>query len=138
MADWKQLYETSQARNQAVYAWLRWLVLLAAGFFSVMAGQVFGKHAENIPLFWVKAAFLTNVAGILCGAAALHGEVYALRLLVKQQAVDIIENIRAGIPATGYEKYVAPIAAIHKAAEYACYAALAISLACWCAVVWKI
>ena len=137
MADWKQLYETSQARNRAVYGWLRWLVLLAAGFFSVMAAQVFGKPAA-VSLPWVKAAFLLNAAGILCGAAALHGEVYALRLLVRQQGEDIAENIRAGIPSTKRATYVAPVAAIHTAAEYACYAALAISLVCWCVVVWEI
>ncbi|MCP1659343.1 hypothetical protein [Neisseria perflava] len=132
-----QTFETGQQRNAAYYAWLRWLVLLCAGFFSVMAGQLLGKNTANLPVVWIKAAFVLNAAGILAGAVVLHGEVYALNRLLKLQADSLADTYRRNSGATP-AYHVAPRGAIHKAAEYVCYAALASALVCWVVVVLKL
>lgn len=39
----KLLVENANLARAARYSWLRWLALLASGFFSLMAGQLSGK-----------------------------------------------------------------------------------------------
>lgn len=84
MAELEQLQEISQERNRVVYGWLRWLVLVAAGSFAALLGLMGSKPLEPIPFALLKAALLCQAGGILFGSAALYGEVFVMRGLVKQ------------------------------------------------------
>ncbi|PJC14552.1 MAG: hypothetical protein CO065_14055 [Comamonadaceae bacterium CG_4_9_14_0_8_um_filter_57_21] len=122
-------------RNSALYAWLRWLVLLAAGFFSLMAGQLTGKAWPPTQLWVLKLALGLNAAGILCGAAALYGEVASLRglaLAYKERIASILNAPDAHAPSG---PVVAKPHALWRASEWLCYAALLGSLVLWVAFI---
>lgn len=87
-AVYKRLNELGEKRSERAYAWLRWLVLLAAGAFSVLVSQVVGDGAAlrgSLPV--LKIAMCLNAGGILCGVVCLFGEVQAVRRLVAQEVL---------------------------------------------------
>lgn len=83
------------ARNNARYAWLRWLVLLAAGFFSLMVGQLAGKAFGILPMLALKASLIANAFGILSGAIALYAEIDIARKLAQAQKAQISACLEA-------------------------------------------
>lgn len=130
----KTATDAANQGRERLYAWLRWLVLLAAGFFSLMAGQFFGKEALLPLALLPKLALTTNALGILLGAVALYGEPASARRLAsaaREQAIAVLEG-RATADGT-------PISAapprISQWAEPACYASLLASLLAWSAFV---
>lgn len=69
-----QYVKLNEARNAAVYSWLRWLMLISAGAFSLTAGLVLGKPYVGCQLMILKLALTANAIGILCGSIAVYGE----------------------------------------------------------------
>lgn len=129
-----QLVTLSAQRNEKLYAWLRWLVLLAAGVFSVMVGQLAGSHFSAIQLLLLKLALGLTAAGILSGSAAVYGEVSSLRQLVRNRATHITSVLE------GNEVDIDALVAVEPAwflrqAEKVCYASLVCSLVSWVAFV---
>ncbi len=126
----KALLEAANRAHEKLHAWLRWLVLLAAGFFSLMTGQQAGKPLPPLPLAALKAALATNALGILAGSVALYAEAAVARRLVEAQKARA-GKLLDGAPAASIAPAVANRPAWAQLAERACYALLAASLACW-------
>ena len=129
--DLRTLADLIGKRSDKLYAWLRWLVLLAAGFFSLMAGQLTGKAFGSLPFLLLKMALSLNAAGILFGAVALFGEVTAIRraaIAYKEQIERRIRETESELPVSigGRPSWLSRIA------EWLCYASLSLSLATWC------
>lgn len=129
-----QLVTLSAQRNEKLYAWLRWLVLLAAGVFSVMVGQLAGVHFSATRLFLLKLALGLTAAGILSGSAALYGEVSSLRRLVKDRAAHI-SSVLEGTEVDIEAPVAVEPAWLLRQAEKVCYASLVCSLVSWVAFV---
>lgn len=68
-----QHVKLNETRNIAVYSWLRWLMLISLGAFSLTAGLILGKPLGNQQLI-LKFALTANALGILCGSIAVYGE----------------------------------------------------------------
>lgn len=64
----------SRLRVKANYSYLRWLMLISTGAFSLTANIAFGKPYVGYQLLALKAALTANVVGILFGAIAVYGE----------------------------------------------------------------
>lgn len=121
--------------NDKLYAWLRWLILLAAGFFSLMAGQLTGKAFPPLPLLLLKLALGSNAAGILAGAAALYGEVAAARRLARMYKEGLAGILQDGPDSATSGPVVAKPPWFARASERLCYLALTGSLLAWGAFV---
>lgn len=136
----KQLAEQAQKSNDKYYAWLRWLVLLCAGFFSIMVGQLTGKPFLLMQLWVLKAALGLTAMGILGGSIALYGEVVVQRKQVLNLRHSLLEKLQAaGLPNASNG---APVAAspdkIHVWSEKVCYTSLIIALLAWVLFVWMV
>lgn len=130
------LVESANRAREARYAWMRWLALLASGFFSLMAGQLSGKPWALGQLWSLKAALTLNLLGILALAAALYDEAAGLRRLssaLREQALQRLEGTSA---ATTRAPVSSNTSTISRAAEWVGYACLAASLLAWTAFVW--
>lgn len=64
----------SRLRNEAKYSYLRWLMIISTGAFSLTANIAFGKPYIGFQLLALKSALTANVVGILLGAVAVYGE----------------------------------------------------------------
>ena len=133
-ADLVQLAELVNKRSDKLYAWLRWLVLLAAGFFSLMAGQLTGKAFDPLQWLLLKLALSTNGAGILFGAIALYGEVAAARQLAIDHKERTARKVRGESDDLPLHVGGRP-SWLSAQSEGLCYGALATSLLLWCGFV---
>lgn len=133
--DWKRFAEYGERRNTVLYAWLRWLVLLEAGLFSLMTGQLFAR-AQAMPLaqlLWAKAALLLTATSILAGAVALFGEVALGRRLL---AAHLRSLSPSPVTPTGVRPFFAGTPKACRIAEWLCYIAFLGSIAAWMRVIW--
>lgn len=135
MREYVALLEQVNRAHEKLHAWLRWLVVLAAGVFSLMAGQLSGKDLPAPAMPCLKLALTLTALGILAGSVALFGEVAQQRRLVEAQrarAAQSLDDPAAAMrPAASAER-----PAWARRAEQACYAALLSSLFAWTAFVW--
>ncbi len=134
-ADIKALSALGDKRNEKLYAWLRWLVLLAAGFFSLMVGQLAGQSFSQPQLLLLKLALSLNALGILCGSAALYGEVVSLRRLARHYKARIDKRLQAEDECVASEPVVGKPPAFLRASEWVCYVALMGSVVSWVAFI---
>jgi hypothetical protein len=130
------LSKYSQLRNDANYSYLRWLMLIAVGAFSLTAGVAFGKPFLGHQLLALKAALSMNVIGILFGAVAVHGESKlaqgALYLVCDREKYTLLGNNEsaASVP----DAYA--LHWLYKKSELAFYFSLSLSLMLWLAFIW--
>ena len=68
------------------YAWLRHLLLLASGSLSVLVSLRGTSPIGCLPHYCMAAGVASLGLGILCGAVALHGEVWTAHDLVVQMS----------------------------------------------------
>lgn len=83
--DLDEIYALADRRNEKLFAWLRWLILLAAGAFTLLLTADGTGTASNV---FLKAARICMTLGILLGSAALYGEVWHARALVRRLVED--------------------------------------------------
>lgn len=137
MREYVALLEQVNRAHETLHAWLRWLVVLAAGVFSLMAGQLSGRSLAAPAMLCLKLALTLTALGILAGSVALFGEVAQQRRLVEAQRARAMQSLDDSSPA------MRPAAnaerpAWAKRAEQVCYGALLMSLAAWTAFVWML
>ena len=65
-----------ETRNKKHYDWIRSLVLLASGALAVVVSLHSDKQLAVMPLFYMKAAWVSLGLGILLGSVSLHGDVW--------------------------------------------------------------
>lgn len=130
------LSKYNEQRNIAFYSWLRWLMLIAAGAFSLTAGLVLGKPYLGLQLLALKVALTANAIGILSGSIAVYGEAKMHKGFMRVIADNEIRKIREP------ETYVTNKPLYYhlpwwvKYSETICYLALIASLALWLAFIW--
>lgn len=136
----QSLVSVGNERNQIVYGWLRWLVLLAAGSFAAMLALLgTGKFVDTSRLL-LKAILLCQAGGILFGTIALYGEVVVIRRLLF-----VTVHHYLGIHNSKLEKYgasnggmnVVPLPPIYTVCERLCYLFLLMAFGCMVALVWQ-
>jgi hypothetical protein len=79
----KDILALASRRDDKVYAWLRWLVLLASGAFTVLVSLHQPTPNQDGERLCIKLAWTALGAGILFGAFAIYSEVWVTRKLVK-------------------------------------------------------
>lgn len=131
-----QLQKYSDLRIEKGYAFLRWLMLISTGAFSLSVTVLFGQHFASCSLPVLKAALTANAGGVLLGAIALYGEAMlpqgAVRFLVDKEILKLQGNhaAAANVP----DVYVLPW--YMKRIEQLCYFSLCASLCFWVYFVW--
>lgn len=131
-----QLKEYSDRCNEENYKYIRWLMVIAVGAFSLTAGVVFGKTLQPYPLLAAKLALTANAIGILGGAIGAYGEAKLARgaLLLVAQIEDHTlqgdDTLAARVP----HAYQIPFWV--KLGEFVFYSSLCLSMVCWIAFIW--
>lgn len=133
--DWETIRDQGDRRNEVLYAWLRWLVLLEAGLFSVMAGQVFAHALPPQVVWWAKVALLSNGASILFGAIAIFGERALHQRLLRAMAEDAIESL-LDEQTQGNTIHFGNVPKVCLISEWLCYLAFVFAVCSWMWVVW--
>ena len=120
--DIKQLFELGKNREEKKYEWLRWVILLASGAFTLLVSF----HTTRTDIEWartlLKVSWLGLGMGILFGALALYGEVYTMNQLVRKVADELKKEYGTRLPVT------AGPTRMQKLAEPLCYISLTISI----------
>mgnify|MGYP003585703826 CR=1 FL=1 len=118
----KELFAMASEREEKKYAWLRWLILLAAGAFTILVSFQTIKSEYYSARLLMRIAWAGLGFGILSGALAIYGEVHTITLLVKKLAVELNKDSEQRVPIT------AGPSVIQKVAEPICYASLIIAV----------
>jgi hypothetical protein len=82
----RDLAALKEKRAQALYQWLRHLLLLAAGGLTLMVSLRGNTTVTGIDLIALRTAWIALGTGILSGAIALYGEVSMQRRLEESLA----------------------------------------------------
>lgn len=119
-AQFEQLTELAAERDAKRYAWLRHLLLLAAGVLTLLVSLKAGSRAASMFGLWaLRLAWVTLGLGILSLAVALHAEVWTSAELTKRLA----EQLAGKASPSAVTAVRRP--AIYRRAERLAYAALA-------------
>lgn len=135
-AAWQAIAEQGDRRNAVLYAWLRWLVLLEAGLFSLMAGQLFAHRLPDAVLWWAKLALLSNGASILLGVVALYGERALHQRLLEAQVASTLQSRLDGFVQAAPPMHVGNVPRVCVASERLCYAMFVVAMLSWMRVIW--
>lgn len=79
----REVFALADNREEKHYAWLRQLLVLAAGSLTALIAFRAGAQSVGAALFFLRAAWISLGAAILLGAFSLHGEVWLARELVR-------------------------------------------------------
>jgi cytochrome c biogenesis protein CcdA len=92
--DLRRAIELGDKRNAAHYGYLRHLMLLAGGTLTVLVSLNAGTGSTGAALWALRSAWSLFGAGILCGAVALYGEVWAAKALSIHEATRLQAEAR--------------------------------------------
>lgn len=120
--DIQKLFDMASEREEKKYAWLRWLLLLAAGAFTILVSFQTNKSEYYTARLLMRIAWGGLGLGILAGALALYGEVHTITLLVKKLAVELKKDPEQRAPITGGPSLIQTVA------EPTCYVSLIIAV----------
>ena len=130
------LSEYADRYAEKKYGYLRWLMVLAIGSFSLMAGLTLGKPYLGCQLLALKAALSANAVGILFGAIAVSGEVRRANEGLRLASLHTINN---QLPSYERETNVTSVSSSPRWQDWvdrAFYYSLLASLSLWVAFVW--
>lgn len=132
----KDYERISNLRTEKGFAYMRWLMLIATGAFTLTANAILTKQYQDEMALVIKSALTANIVGIFFGAIAIYGESMLYRGAARMIADREIAKIRGD-----YEKlknfpewYSLP--SIMRIMETLFYLALTISLFFWLCFVW--
>ena len=131
-----QINKYLELRTEKSHAYLRWLMLIATGAFSLSVNVLFGKSYGALPLLALKAALTANAVGILFGAIAVSGEAMILKGLVRNLCDKKIHELQGNHEAAGNvpTSYVLP--SYMRVIENLFYISLCVSLILWVSFIW--
>ncbi len=131
-----QHVKLNDRRNEAVYSWLRWLMLIATGAFSLSAGLVLGKSYIGCQLVLLKLALTANALGILFGSIAVYGEAKLHIGILRRYADNQIHKLQGTDEYVPSEQlfYVLPWWVNNSRTMF--YSSLILSLALWVSFIW--
>ena len=82
-AEFEQVVEFAQKRDEKVYAWLRYLIGLGSGSLAVLVSMQSHMQPGSAGIAQ-KIAWVSIGSGILLGSLRLYGEVWIARELVRK------------------------------------------------------
>lgn len=129
-----QLAECMKDEVTKGYAFLRWLVLLAAGAFSISFGVLIADKVPVELMQLAKLALIFNAFGVMTGVVAVHGEAH-LATGIKVALVNRIIQKTQGHPQDGNLQYILP--SWRKLIAVATYLFLFLSLFTWILFIWR-
>ena len=122
--DFRQTLDMARERDARLDSWLRYLVGLASGALTVLVSLQKDKPDQFFPLICLKVAWGTLGLGILLGAIALYGHVFAQRGLVKQWVKDRGARTEDEMPGESPSPTTGPGVKFFRLAERLCYLSL--------------
>lgn len=132
-ADLQELFAMADKRNQARWAWLRWLLMLAAGSFSVLVSLHAGKPYMGLAKVAVQTGLGTTLLALLFGAVALYAETQiANRLFVQRRDALSMQADGGYADDMPYARPSWPV----RVAAWLCYLSLCTSALSWLVFVW--
>ncbi|RJX33199.1 MAG: hypothetical protein C4516_02030 [Oxalobacter sp.] len=134
MPDLLQKY--SELRSEKGYAYMRWLMLISTGAFSVSVSVLFGKTFSPQSLIVLKAALSANAIGVLFGAIAIFGEAMLPRGVVRLLVDKEIHKMRRDYEAAANVPSMYTLPPCMKYIERLFYLALCTSLGLWVWFIW--
>jgi hypothetical protein len=124
----RNVFALADQREEKRYAWLRQLVVLAAGSLTALVAFRAGAQSAGIALGFLRAAWISLGVAIVLGAYCLHGEVWLARELVRL----VVEENKAR-KASGAQQPSPSVAHLPKRylwAERLFYTALLVAVVC--------
>ncbi len=118
----QELLDLAEKRDEKVYDWLRWLVLLASGALTLLVslGDKATPLQTVLPL--MRVAWVGLGAGIVFGAFAIYTDVWMARKLVRRLWERLKRNPESDAPIS-----ISPPPLL-VATEHACYISLLIAV----------
>jgi hypothetical protein len=129
-----RLTELQKAEIEKGYSYLRWLVIIAAGAFSISFGILIGESKPVVPLIYLaKLALTLNALGVMAGAVAVYGEVKLASGIKASQVEVIIKKLEGKHDGRG-PSYILP--SWLKWTQRICFMFLVLALLSWVVFVW--
>jgi hypothetical protein len=116
----------SQKREDKRYAWLRHLLLLAAGSLSVLVSLRSGDHLSGFPHYCIATALAALGLGILFGAVALYGEIRGAHGLAVSYVEEALRRLRE--PGTPDRPVGFQLPPFYVRCEQGCYLSLVVAV----------
>ena len=89
----KEIYEFADRRDQTLYEWLRFIILLGSGALSLLVPLLQGHN--NSSSTWLKCTWISLGIGIITASIRLY-----VQVLTKKQLVKKLIQLRKEYPAT--------------------------------------
>jgi hypothetical protein len=122
----KQIVDHVNMREEKRYAFIRHILVLAAGILSILIALRSNGGQAGIPHFCVSLSLVLLGVGILTGAIALHGEVWLhsnrARLLIARKEKKLLHHDVSSGP------IVSSLIWPYKASRAVCYFSLATAI----------
>lgn len=119
------------------FEWIKWIVAIAAGVFSVMTTQLAKGNFQGEQLLLIKFAIISNAIGVIFGAVFLYQDVKTEMGFVKG-----IEIQRKTVMLTGKPRYDKAIPSdrnfIMRVAKFCCMTSLSIAMCIWIWFIWNL
>lgn len=132
--DHLRLTDLQKAELEKGYAYLRWLVIIAAGAFSISFGILIGDHKPVLPVLYIaKLALTLNALGVMAGVVAVYGEVNVASGIKAAQVDVILKKMEGKHDGQGPSYMLPPWL---KRTEYVCFLLLSLSISTWIVFVW--
>jgi hypothetical protein len=122
----REIAKLVQQREEKRYAWLRHLLLLAAGSLSVLVSLRTGASTVGFQHYCIVTALASLGLGILFGAFSLHGEVWLAGDVVKRMGEEAIRLLKNS--GTSDEPISCQLPARYDFAERSCYFSFVVSV----------
>ena len=120
----QQVLDVVEERNEKLYAWLRWLLLLAASSLAVLVSLHGDKPFLGVSGVMMKFAWVLLGSGIVFGAFALYVEVWTARRILEELIRRKRDRDLAGNEAVPRAEILVTAPNVLRLCEPACYVSL--------------
>ncbi|QKE37580.1 hypothetical protein [Ferrovum myxofaciens] len=131
-----QFQKFTDLRNEKSYAYLRWLMLISTGAFSLSVNVLFGKTYLSNSIFVLKAALTANAVGILFGAFSVYGETMLTKGAVSLVIDKEIHKLDGNYEAASRVPTIYALPSYMRLVEKLFYLSLCFSLIFWVYFIW--
>lgn len=132
-----QMYEKANESIKKEYEWLKWLVAISAGVFSVMTTQLAKGNFQLDQLFLIKLAILFNALGVIFGVIYLYQDVKTDRDFVNKLHIQALNLMLKG--ERRYERVIASEKSfLSNISRTICLLSLFLSISVWICFIWRL
>lgn len=132
-----QMYEKANESIKKEYEWLKWLVAISAGVFSVMTTQLAKGNFQLDQLFLIKLAILFNALGVIFGVIYLYQDVKTDRDFVNKLHIQALNLMLKG--ERRYERVIASEKSfLSNISRTIFLLSLFLSISVWICFIWRL